>query len=169
MTAEIPAFAQVFREQAPRVLRCLLRLGVRQADVDDVLQEVFLIVHQKLPSYDARAPLGAFIYGIALRKASDYRRRAHIVREKSVDAVPEEGGTDQESVLAGREGLARLDEALQELADDKREAFVLYEIEGLSLSEIAEATRTPLKTVHSRIASARLELGERLRQKGSLS
>lgn len=152
-----PSFAEIFRAHAPFAWRCLRRLGVSEADADDVCQEVFLIVHRKLDAYDGRAPIRAWIYGICVKKASDHRRLAHKQRERATDDVParadERGGPDD--ALEGRRALARLDRALSELDDDKRAAFVLYEIEGLSLAEMAEALGAPVQTLHSRLAAAR--------------
>jgi RNA polymerase sigma-70 factor (ECF subfamily) len=156
-----PSFAEVFREHAPFAWRCLRRLGVWDGDVDDVVQEVFLIVHRKLGDYDGRAPMRAWIYGICVRKASDYRKLARKGREKLTDDVPEGSSSDgPDASLEGRRALARLDRALAELDDDKRAAFVLYEIEGLGLAEIAEAVGAPLQTVHSRLGAARKHIAE---------
>ena len=150
-------FEAIFRAHAPYVWRCLRRMGVDPGDVDDVLQEVFLVVHRRLGDYDGRASMKAWIYGICIKKASDHRKLAHKKRERVTADLPEgtslEGGP--EASVAGRRALARLDRALSELADDKRAAFVLYEIEGLGVAEVAAATGVPLQTAYSRLGAAR--------------
>jgi RNA polymerase sigma-70 factor (ECF subfamily) len=169
---EAPTFAEIFRAHAPFAWRCLRRLGVAASDADDVCQEVFLIVHKKLASYDGRAPLRAWIYGICVKKASDHRKLAHVRRERATEELPagadERGGPD--AALEGRRALERLDRALAELDDDKRAAFVLYEIEGLGLAEMSEALGAPVQTLHSRLTAARAHvagaLGATLTTKG---
>ncbi len=151
------SFAEIFRAHAPYVWRCLRRMGVDSGDVDDVLQEVFLVVHRRLGDYDGRASMKAWIYGICVRKASDHRKLAHKKRERVTDDVPEAETTSAgpEASVAGRRALARLDQALAELDEDKRAAFVLYEIEGLGVAEVAAAVGVPLQTAYSRLTAAR--------------
>ena len=67
--------AAIFREHAPYVWRVLRRMGVREADVEDVTQEVFVVVHRRLPEFEGRSAMRTWIYGICLRVASDHRRR----------------------------------------------------------------------------------------------
>lgn len=154
-------FEEVFRAQAPFVWRCLRRLGVSAADADDVTQEVFVIVHRKLHEYDGRASLRAWIYGIARRKAADHRELSHKRHEEAPGELPDrprDSTPSPESASDRRRKIARLDEALAELDEPKRAAFVLYEIEGLSLAEIAAATDTAISTVHARLDAARKQL-----------
>lgn len=153
-------FAALFREHAPFAWRCLRRMGVSAGDVDDVCQEVFLIVFRKLPTFDPAGSMRAWIYGICVRKASDHRRLAHKQRERPEDELPEPEGSPSgpDSSIDRRRALARLDRALEALDEPKRAAFVLYEIEGLSLQEIATACECPLQTVYSRLTAARQKL-----------
>lgn len=150
-------FADVFRDNAPFVWRCLRRLGVADADADDVCQEVFLVVHRKLGDYDAaRGSIRSWIYGICVRKASDHRKLSHKRHEHASGEVPE-GTVDapQPDALETSRALATLDAILRTIDDDKRAAFVLYEIEGLTLEEVALALECPLQTAYSRLTSAR--------------
>lgn len=159
--ASVPAFADVFREHAPFVWRVLRRLGVREAEVEDVCQEVFVVVHRKLPEFEGRSALRTWIYGICVRTASDYRRRAHVRREHPTDRPPERAGSaPQMREIERRQAKAMLDEALDRLDADKRAVFVLFEIEQLEMSEIAEAVGCPLKTAYSRLYAARKHVQE---------
>ena len=154
--AEGLEFAQVFSENAPYVWRALRRLGVSEADVEDVCQEVFLVVHRRLPGFEGRASIRTWLYGICLRAASSYRRRPHRGREEIASTPPEESiPAPQDDDLERKRALARLDAALDELDDDKRAVFVLYELEQLTMAEIAEATGCPLQTAYSRLHTAR--------------
>lgn len=158
--APTPPFAEIFREHARYLWRALLGLGVRPGDVDDACQEVFLIVHRRLPDFDGRA-LRSWLYAICLRVASEYRRSARVRREVSVDQLPEShapGGQDN-AVHAGELG-ERLLRSLERLDEEKREAFVLFEIQELPLREVAEALGCPLQTAYSRLQAARARVRE---------
>lgn len=152
----VPPLAQIFREYAPFVWRGLRRLGVPECDVEDVCQEVFVVVHRKLGDFEGRSSLRTWIYGICARTASDYRRSGRVRREVVTDAppdAPQEGG--QHDAVAMRQARATLDRILDELDDDKRSVFVLFEIEELTMAEVAEALGCPLQTAYSRLHAAR--------------
>ena len=78
---ETVAFSELYRENVAFVWRSLRRLGVSERDVDDVCQEVFVIVHRKLSTFDATAAMRTWLFGIARRVAADHRKRAHVRRE----------------------------------------------------------------------------------------
>src|SRR3954467_3049685 len=96
----------VFDEHARYILRTLRHLGVREADVDDVAQEVFITVHRKLAEFEGRAKLRPGVYPICLRVASDHRRRAYVVRERPTDNPPidtgERTGNEPDTSLESR-------------------------------------------------------------------
>jgi RNA polymerase sigma-70 factor (ECF subfamily) len=140
------------------VWRALLRLGVSRADVDDICQEVFLVVHRKLPEFEGRSSARTWLYGICVRTAADYRR----IRVRRSPPAPDsqrptvgEHPQEQEKVLAIRQACAILDQILDELDDEKRAVFVLYEIEELTMAEVASALDCPLQTAYSRLHAAR--------------
>lgn len=152
----VPTLAEIFRDYAPFVWRGLRRLGVPESDVEDVCQEVFVVVHRKLGDFEGRSSLRTWIYGICARTASDYRRSGRVRREVVTDTPPDaphEGA--QHDTVALRQARATLDRILDELDDDKRSVFVLYEIEELTMAEVAEAIGCPLQTAYSRLHAAR--------------
>jgi RNA polymerase sigma-70 factor (ECF subfamily) len=149
-------FEQVFQEHAPYVWRALRRLGVAEPDADDACQDVFIVVHRKLGTYHGGCSVRTWLYGICLRVASEHRRRPHRRREQVVEAVPEEiVDASQEDDLERRRALALLDGALDQLDDDKRAIFVLFELEQVPMAEVAEAVGCPLQTAYSRLYAAR--------------
>ncbi len=148
--------AEVFRELSPFVWRALRRLGVAERDVEDVCQEVFMVVHRKIGDFEGRSSVRTWVYGISVRVASDYRKRSHVRREVVTDAVPEAASTDDpHQDAARREARAKLDRILDALDEDKRAVFVLYEIEQVTMAEVAEAVGCPLQTAYSRLHAAR--------------
>ena len=164
--------ASVFRDHAAFAWRALRRLGVPDSDVDDVCQEVFVVVHRKLAEFEGRSSVKTWLYGICVRSASDYRRRAPTRREVVTDSVPEAVVDEtQHDALVKQQGLRVLDVLLDALDDDKRAVFVLYEIEQLGMAEVAEAVGCPLQTAYSRLHAARkiVEVGAKRMQKGERS
>ena len=148
--------ARVFREHAAYVWRVLRRLGVHESDVEDVCQEVFLVVHKKLGTFEGRSTLRTWVYGICVRAASDYRKRSFRRKETVTEAPPEVvSASDPHGEAAGRQARLLLDRIVGELDDDKRAVFVLYEIEELSMNEVAAAVGCPLQTAYSRLHAAR--------------
>jgi RNA polymerase sigma-70 factor (ECF subfamily) len=151
-------FEDVYRENAAFVWRALRRLGVREADVEDAMQDVFVVVHAKLGSFEGRARITTWLYGICLRVAHARRRRAHVRHEVGED---EAGGVErveapsQEKAAEESERLALLDEALDVLPLEQRAVFTLFELDGLSSQEIAELVDIPIGTVYSRLRLAR--------------
>jgi RNA polymerase sigma-70 factor (ECF subfamily) len=139
----------------PFLWRATLALGVPAADAEDLCQEVMVVVHRRLPDFDGQS-LRAWLYGICLRVASDYRRSARVRREKATDTLPERViEPTQFDDLDARRAEDKLKRALDALDDDKRAVFVLFEIEQLTLREISEAVGAPLQTVYSRLQVAR--------------
>lgn len=157
--APVPSFREIFEAHAPYVWRALRSLGVAERDADDACQEVFVVVHRRLPEFEPRANLRTWLYAICLRAASDYRRRACVRREQMTDAPPDvTAPADQHERVERTWARDALDRALERLDDEKRDVFVLYEIEGLSIAEVAEVVGVPLKTVYSRLAAARRQV-----------
>ena len=154
--ARVPDIRTVFDAHGAFVWRSLRRLGVHDANIDDVAQDVFLVVHRRLADYDGRSGMRAWLYGISARKASEHRRRAWVRRERAVEVPPDEGApAPQHAELERREARAALDAILAGLDDKKREVFVLFELEELPLAEVAAAVGCPLQTAYSRLRAAR--------------
>jgi len=154
---------QLFEEHGRFVFRTLRRLGVRTADVEDTVQEVFIVVHRKISQYDTQYSVKGWLFGIAQRVASDYRRRAHVRREEATDeppTTPSEPPQDRD--LARSRARKRLDEALDTLDERRRAVFVLYELEGMSMPEVAEAVGCPVQTAYSRMNAAKKQMRQAL-------
>ena len=153
---EVPPFPEVFRSYSGFVWRVLLRLGVAESDVDDVAQEVFLGVHRNLSRFEGRCSLRTWIYGICHRRAVDYRRRASVRPELYSGDPPDQGvEANQEQGLALAQARAQLAQVLDTLDEEKRTVFVLFDIEGIPMEEVAEVVACPLQTAYSRLYAAR--------------
>ena len=155
--AAVLDFQQVFSEHCKYVWRVLARLGVHQSDLPDVCQEVFLVVHRQLVQFDpSRAALSSWVYGICLRSASNYRRRRGRRKETSDEAAPVVALAEHQfEDLAQRRAWRRLEAVLDQMDAGKREAFVLYELENLPMSQVATILGCPLQTAYARLHAAR--------------
>lgn len=151
-------FEDVYREHVAFVWRSLRRLGVRDADAEDAVQDVFVVVHGKLASFEGRSRLSTWLYGICLRVAHARRRRAHVRHEVGEDVAVDLEGVEaplQEQAAEESERLALLEEALDVLPLEQRAVFTLFELDGLTSQQIADLVDIPVGTVHSRLRLAR--------------
>ncbi len=156
---QVPTFREVFDAHGRYVVRALRHLGVREADVPDACQEVFTVVHRRLPSLEPQASLSSWIHGIAWRVARDHRRRGRRKPEVISDTMPETaGGDDPEKALGRRQQRERLVALLDQLDEDQREVFVLYELGELTMSEVAAIVGCPAQTAYARLYAARKEI-----------
>jgi len=153
------------------VWRNLRRLGVPESSAEDAAQDVFLTVHRRYSSYDARwSRVETWLYGILIRVASDHRRARRRRRRRfdsSVDlqAVLERSDSQEASpdeVVARHEARALLESALDALADKKRAVLVMVDIEQLSVPEAAEALGVNVNTAYWRLRAARKEFDRAL-------
>lgn len=159
----IPTLVQVYDEHAAYVVRCMRSLGVRDAALDDAVQDVFLVVQDKLGGFDGACALRTWLYAIVLRVARRYRERAAKANARSSSAEPvSQARTDEHAERNQRLLLAR--RALEALDDDKREVFVLAQIEEMSAPEIAQVMGLPVNTVYSRLRAARQEFEAALKR-----
>lgn len=151
-------FAAVYREHAAFVWRSLRRLGVREADAEDVAQDVFLVVHKKLAEFRGER-MKSWIFAIAVRVAADYRKRAYVRNEiTEPPAIEPSTGETQTATLDRERAIVLLESVLAALDDDKRAVFIAYELEGLPMAEIAASLDCPLQTAYSRLHAAREQI-----------
>lgn len=155
---DAPTVESVYQCHAEFVWACLQRFGIRSSDLDDALQEVFVIVHKKLPSFRGDARLTTWLYGISLRVASAHRRRGHVRRERvtqDLDHVPYTAAGTAEDELVEHQRRRVLETLLDELDVEKRALLVMFELDELPCEEIAAVLGVPLGTVYSRLHAAR--------------
>lgn len=160
----------VIHEHAAFVWRVLRHLGVRDAQLEDASQEVLVTIFRRLPDFAGRASLRSWIYGICRNVAAHVRRGNASAREQLVAELPDAGSPAcQDAALALKRQHARLLEVLSTLDDDQRQVFVLYEIEELSMEEIADALAAPLTSCYSRLYAAREKVRAQFRREARFS
>lgn len=150
-------FAELYRDNFAFVWRTAKRLGVREAHQDDVVQEVFLVVHRKLDAFEGRSSLRTWLYGITIRVVRDHRKSRALRDEPT--------GLDFDALATAAESPAReferaeaaraLHAILDSMDEEKREVFVLSELEQLSIPDAAEALSVNVNTAYARLRAAK--------------
>jgi RNA polymerase sigma-70 factor (ECF subfamily) len=155
---DLTCFRDVYDAHFAFVWRSLRRLGIRESDVADAAQEVFLIVHRRLGDFEGRSKITTWLFGIALRVARDRQRlafeRRRVASEPDLSEAVDEN-VDVHAAVERNEGLAVLESILDSLPIEQRAVFCLFELDGLSSAEIAEMCEIPLGTVYTRLRLAR--------------
>jgi len=163
VTPERISAEELFVEHAEFVSSFLHRLGVPDPDVDDMVQEVFMVAHRKGGFVPGAAHPRTWLGAIAVRLAASERRARARSREApdetSVSAARSVSGSPQGAAEVA-ESLTRVQRALDRLDLDHRAVFVLYEIEGQACTDIAVALGLPVGTVYSRLHHARRRFQE---------
>jgi len=160
-------FEQVYDELFDFVYRNARRLGVPPSSADDVVQEVFVVLHRRLGEYDGRATLQSWVYGMLANAVRDYRRafrrkQAPLVaaEEEQLGAAPSTGSPEARAQL--RQDAALLMQLLSELPEAQRELIVLADLEQMNVPEICECIGGNSNTVYSRLRVARETLKAKL-------
>jgi RNA polymerase sigma-70 factor (ECF subfamily) len=147
--------AQVFREHSRFVWRVLRRFGMSDADAEDGVQEVFLIVAHKLPTYEERGAIRAWLFTLARQVASHARRSDTRRALRDRLAQPPSAGADPQRSAEQMQAKALMERFLDALSEGQAMVFYLSEVEGLRAPEVAAALDLPLTTVYGRQRLAR--------------
>ena len=154
--ADVERLSRMMRDGFDPIWRLLRRLGVSADAADDAAQEVFMVAARRIHEIEAGSEQ-SYLYGTALRVAKSHHRRqaSSSARHVPLDESRLSASTSPEQALDQRQRLALLDDALGDLDHDERSVFVLFEIEGMTLTEIAELLDIPRGTTASRLRRAR--------------
>jgi RNA polymerase sigma-70 factor (ECF subfamily) len=158
-----PDFNAVYRDHFDLVWRTLRRYGVLEASLDDAVQDVFLVVYTRLASFEGRSSLRTWLLGIARRVARDHRPSSRASAEpETLEALPEVEEKSPAATLEATEGARLLERVLATLTPEKREAFILVELEQMTAQEAGQALGVNANTISSRLRAARSELEQAL-------
>lgn len=170
---DVRAFDALFARYAPRLFGFFARLSKDGALADDLVQTTFLKLHGARASYDRSRPVRPWIYAIAARARVDVIRQR--MRQEGrwggdLEGVEAGEGEGPERVAQAREGIGRLQTAMEKLPEGQRTVLLLHRVDGLSFAEIAEVLSasegSPLTEVAVRVrafravAALRVELDE---------
>ena len=157
------SFREVYDEHFAFVWRMTRRLGVRDPSVDDVVQDVFLVLHRRFDEYDGLTSVRSWLFGILSFVVRDHRRR---YKRKDARCVPPPADSETDIQFAGSQPspaalaeqsqeVALLRRLLDEMEDHHREILVLAYLEQLTVPEIAELLGLNLNTMYSRLRVAK--------------
>lgn len=154
---EPATFRRIYTAESSYVLRVLQRFGARGADVEDLAHEVFVTAYRRWDTYDSTRAIRPWLFGIAFRVFSDFRRKVRHHAEQS-DSEGVERHADErslEDLVARSQARELVLQILETFPLERRALFVMHELEGLPIPEIAEALSIPLNTAYSRLRLAR--------------
>lgn len=149
----VPSFDELYEAHFAFVWRVLRTLGVPEAGLDDAAQDVFVVVHRRLPEFEGRSAVTTWLFAIARRVAASHRRRGG--RTEPLDEEPP-GTADTFAALSRAEAAATVMAILDRMDEDKRIVFALVELEQLSVPEVARLLDLNLNTAYSRLRLARV-------------
>lgn len=154
-----PELGAIFDEHFDYVWATLRRLGVREADREDLVHEVFLKIHTRLADYDRSRPLRPWLFGFAYRVAADHHRLArHRVEVLGTQAEAKADNVAADERVAALEERDLLLAALDTIELDRRAVLVMHDIDEVPVPQIADMLDIPLNTAYSRLRLARENL-----------
>ena len=160
------ALDRIYREHWDFVRRSVQKLGIAEAHAEDVAQDVFVVAHRRLGTFEGRSALRTWLYGIARRVAKDHRRSAQRAERRRL-ALPEPlPAPCPEESIARRQAGEALGRALDHLDRDRRVVFELAEIQGLTAPQIGACLGLKTNTVYSRLRLARRSFHAALQEGG---
>ncbi len=145
------AFEAAYAEHFGFVWRSLRGLGVPTASLDDAAQDVFVVVHDRLHTFDSTRPMRAWLFGIVRNVARRHHERG--ARQSPLQLV--QSPAPLEETMQWRERAAVVAAMLEQLDEGHRAVFLLAQLEGATAPEIADALGINLNTVYSRLRTAR--------------
>jgi RNA polymerase sigma-70 factor (ECF subfamily) len=173
LAGERAAFERLYRDHRRQVAANLYRVLGERAELEDLVQEVFVIAFRGLERFRGDAKLSTWLYriavNVALGRLRSRARRAPPVPYADVLSDVVDTASSPEERLADRQELLRVARTLEHLAPKKRIVFVLHEIEGLDIDEIAKIVGAPLVTVRTRLHYARKEFYRRVAEEEGAS
>lgn len=163
---DMTAFRALYDTHLSYVTRNIARLIGPGPEVEDVAQEVFIQVYRSLDSYRGECAFTTWLYRVTRNTTIDHIRKRRVTTVELDAWRPLRSGHDQWSKLEARDLCRVLHAALQTVAVEYREAFLLHEVEGMKLREIAELTEESINTVAARVRRTREKLQAILELKG---
>ena len=165
-----PSFDAIYVQEFPFVWRSLRGLGVRDGELDDAAQEVFVTVHRRLSTFRGESAIRTWLFGIVRNVAFKHRRR--LARKPTAGeelvAEPLQPGPSPLERAQDQEAAAFVQRFLSQLRDKKREIFVLAVLEEMNMVEVAAALSIPVNTAYTRLRSVRADFQKALaRRRGA--
>jgi RNA polymerase sigma-70 factor (ECF subfamily) len=165
------ALAELYRRHAGRVQSVARSVVGPSSELEDIVQNVFIEVQRSLPRFRGDSRFTTWLHRVTVNVSLQYIRKGQRkgwLRWVGLDRVAPVGRAGLQGHVEAREEVGILYEILAEVGEKKRVVFTLFEIEGLSLDEIASTVGCGVNTVKSRLFHARKEVHAGARRRGIL-
>jgi RNA polymerase sigma-70 factor (ECF subfamily) len=157
------AWRKLHRKYYPVAAAFLRKLGVREGDLEDATQDVFLQMYKYLPRFRRQAELSTWLYRLCITQARHTRRKTRVTEALlSILSIMPTASLLSEPAFSEDLAKQRIAQALATLPEGERAVFVLYEMEGVPGKQIAEIVKCPEATVWRRLHYARRTFREAL-------
>jgi RNA polymerase sigma-70 factor (ECF subfamily) len=154
---------EAYQRELDYVYRIFSRLGIRHPELDDLVQDLFVVLHRSWLSVDQRRPLRPYLAGIAVKIAMAHRRkRSREVFISKLDIV--DAGPGPESTIDSKQTRALLLAALARVPLSRRAVIVMHELGDIPVADVAAALSIPLFTAYSRLRKGRQELEAQIKR-----
>ena len=162
--SDVPPFHAIYKQYLDFVWSSAGHLGAGTDIIDDVVQDVFIVIHSKLATLQRPEALRSWIYGIVRRTVSDYRRsrRTRDAAGANLSAEPTASRPSPLDMAERNAELELLESILAKLDEPKREVFVMVEILEMTVPEVVQSLDIGLNTAYSRLRLARQDFEEAL-------
>jgi RNA polymerase sigma-70 factor (ECF subfamily) len=158
-------FDAAFRTHFAYVWNSLRRLGVRDADLEDLTHDVFVALHKKREAFDVTRPMKPWLFAIAANVASDYRRKASHRREHIGDTLETPDRTPgADAMLEHQEKQQLVQRAIASIEEGRVAVFLMHDLDGIAMPDVAVALGIPLNTGYSRLRLARADFEASIRR-----
>jgi RNA polymerase sigma-70 factor, ECF subfamily len=152
-----------FETDLDYLFETLRRLGAGPREIEDLVQEVFLVLHRNWPTLDTTRPLRPYLFGVAFRIVCAHRRRRS--REVPTPALDlQDDHASPEGTLQSKESVALLLAALDRIPLQRRAVVIMHDLDGLPVAEIAERLSITRFGTYARLRKARTELAAAVRR-----
>ncbi len=157
----------MYAEHVAMVWSGLRRLGVPESNIEDAVQDVFLVAHRRMADFEGRSSIKTWLYGIVLRVAKDYRR-TQARHTQRVERLAEVLSTNPDSAQTPikeaerREANRALHAILAQLDEDHREVLVMVELEDFSVKEAAAVLNLHVRACQRRLRAAHAAFEKKL-------
>ncbi|MCL6472441.1 MAG: sigma-70 family RNA polymerase sigma factor [Firmicutes bacterium] len=168
LSGERHAFNELVKQYERFVYNLAYRMSGNGSDAADLTQEIFLHLHRKLPGFRGDSAFSTWLYRLAINYCKDWlRKESHRAETVEADETLLDGGMLPHQAYEQKEIETIVQKAILELPKDQRIVVILHDLNGYSYEEIADITESPVGTVKSRLARARLKLAEKLAPYGN--
>jgi len=158
------SFETVYSAHFDYVWHTLRRLRVPERHLEDLVHDVFVVVYHKLAEYDESRPVKPWLFGITYRTAFSFLRKSSTRREIMDEPVVASDAPSADRLIERAQAQQVVDTALEHLDPEQRAVFVMHDIDGIAIPDVASTLEIRLNTAYSRLRLARAKFAKSVRR-----